>query len=500
MSLETPAPEAPPEKPSKKAAPKPGAGTYRFLGKNRSILAICLILAASIHVLGLLGFGTYTLFKGSVPRMPFTSEGGVPAEDVGMEAPPTEEVPEQMEEPTMESEAAAMPTEMSSDDEVLATAGLTSALPFASAPPVLAPPSAAAAATGTEKMMSRPAARAGSKASAVNFFGVKGEGTNVYFVVDVSDSMLEPERGGVAGFAAVKNNLRQMIQSLDEGTRFNVVTYGAVGADLFQASSVPATRENKKAAETFLAKYNLSTERKGTLTNNYRPKISEFGLIQGDKGTGKVTTRLDLGLLAAFEGLADTIFLISDGKAPVLAEDNRAEAQEAMKDAEISDADRSKYEKEVAAWREEYKKYTDELKAYREKYKDLLAKRDQKIAEAKAKGEGKVREGAGVDYGVKIPGLPPAPKEPKQPTPPQRKVAGKVVPQAGEVYDEAALIRRIKEVYTEVYKKGEAPTPSLHTVGYMSKSAETKFLQSLAARNNGTFKSISAPIRDTSGN
>ena len=150
MSLETPSPEAPPEKPAKKAAPK--AGTYRFLGRNRSLLAICLILAASVHVLGLLGFGTYTLFKGSVPRMPFTSEGGVPAEDVGMEAPPTEEVPEQMEEQTMESEAAAMPTEMSPDDEVLATAGLTSALPIASAPPVLAPPSAAAAPVGSEKI------------------------------------------------------------------------------------------------------------------------------------------------------------------------------------------------------------------------------------------------------------------------------------------------------------------------------------------------------------
>jgi hypothetical protein len=499
MPAEIPAPEAPPEKPAKKAASKPTAGTYWFLGKNRSLLAICLILAASIHVLGLLGFGTYTLFKGSVPRMPFTSQSGVPAEDVGLEAPPQEEASEMTDEPTLEQEPSSMPIERSSDDEVLATAGLTSALPIASAPPVLAP-SSAAAPVGSEKMVSREAVRAGAKASAVNFFGVKGEGTNVYFVVDVSDSMLEPERGGVPGFAAVKNNLRQMIQSLDEGTRFNVVTYGAAGADLFQVGSVPATPEMKKAAGAFLARYNLSTVQKGTLANNYRPKVTGFGIIQNDKGTDKITTRMDLGLLAAFEGLADTIFLISDGKAPVLAEDNRAEAREAMKDAEISDADRSKYQKDLAAWREEYKKYTEELKAYRERYKDLLAKRDQKIADAKAKGEGKVREGAGVDYGVKIPGLPPPPREPPTPKPPQSRVAGKVVAPAGEVYDEAALIRRIKEVYTEVYKNGEAPIPSLHTVGYMSKSAETKFLQSLAARNNGTFKSISAPIKDNPGN
>ncbi|NDB95794.1 MAG: VWA domain-containing protein, partial [Verrucomicrobia bacterium] len=171
---------------------------------------------------------------------------------------------------------------------------------------------------------------------------VKGEGTNVYFVVDLSDSMLEDERGGLAGFAAVKNNLKQMIRSLDEGTRFNVVAYGASGADLFQPGSVPASPEMKKTAEDFISKYNLSSEKRGTVDNKYRPKIPEFGLIQGDKGTGKVTTRLDLGLLAAFEGLADTIFLITDGKAPVVAEDRREEAKQAMKESAISSQDRAR--------------------------------------------------------------------------------------------------------------------------------------------------------------
>jgi hypothetical protein len=100
-----------------------------------------------------------------------------------------------------------------------------------------------------------------------------------------------------------------------------------------------------------------------------------------------------------------------------------------------------------------------------------------------------------VDYGVKISGLPNPPQEPKQPALPQPKVGNKVVQAAGEVYDEAALIRRIREVYTDFYKKADAPTPSIHTVGYMSKPNETKFLQALAAKNNGTFKAISAPIK-----
>ena len=483
--------EAPPKKPVQKPAQNAKTGEYLFLGKHRTIFAICLIVAAAVHVLVLLVFGTYTLFKGSTPRMPFTSEGGVPSEDVGMEAPP-EVAPETMEETALESTPNPSDSPTAETDMVLAVSGMVSpSMSINAAPPVLAPPSA----TGAEKIVSKPAGRSPGKASSVNFFGVKGEGTNVYFVMDLSDSMLEEERGGVAGFAAVKNNLRQMIRSLDEGTRFNVVAYGAAGADLFQPASVPASAELKKSAEEFISKYNLSSERKGTIDNKYQPKIPEFGLVRGDKGTGKVTTRLDLGLLAAFEGLADTVFLITDGKAPVVAEDRREEARQASKDAVISSEDRAKYEKDIGEWRKEFEKYAAEMKTYREKYKDLLTKKEQKTAEAKAKGGGKVKEGAGVDYGVKIAGLPNPPQEPKQPALPQPKVGNKVVQAAGEVYDEAALIRRIREVYTDFYKKADAPTPSIHTVGYMSKPNETKFLQALASKNNGTFKAISAPIK-----
>jgi len=462
-----------------------------FFQRHKVLFGGSLCVALALHALLLIGFGGYTLFKGSVPRMPFTSEGGVPAEDVGMEAPP-EVAPETMEETAVESTPQPSDTPALETDTVLALSGVTSpSMAFNAAPPVLAPTTP----SGSEKLMSKPANRSGAKLSSVNFFGVKGEGTNVYFVVDLSDSMLEDERGGLAGFAAVKNNLKQMIRSLDEGTRFNVVAYGASGADLFQPGSVPASPEMKKTAEDFISKYNLSSEKRGTVDNKYRPKIPEFGLIQGDKGTGKVTTRLDLGLLAAFEGLADTIFLITDGKAPVVAEDRREEAKQAMKESAISSQDRAKFEKDVAEWRKDYEKYAADMKTYREKYKDLLVKKEQKIAEAKAKGGGKIKEGTGVDYGVKIPGLPNPPQEPKQPSPPQPKTAGKVVQQAGEVYDEVALIRRIREVYTDVYKKADAPTPSIHTVGYMSKPNETRFLQALAAKNNGTFKAISAPIK-----
>ena len=497
MSLEAPAPEAPPEKPPMKAAPKPKSGTYRFLGKNRSLLAICLILAASIHVLGLLGFGTYTLFKGSVPRMPFTSEGGVPVEDVGLEAPPAEEVPEMTEEPSMESEAAAMPTETSTDDEILATAGLTSALPIASAPPVIAPPSAAAAATGSEKMMSRPMARPGAKASAVNFFGVKGEGTNVYFVVDVSDSMVEQDKGGIDGYKNLKDKLGQMIQSLAPETNFNIAFYGDA-VDLFMPTSVPATPENKQAAMKFLPRYMASTSQRGNVLRNYRPKIQTLPALGG-------TSRMDLGLAAAFEGRADTIFVLTDGK-PVIQramnEKEREEYRKKMADSEISAADRQKYEKEVGEYRKEFEKYSEELKKYREKYADKLQEKARKEAENRAKGKGRVVEGQGfVVDPVKVPGLPEPPKAPVAPPPPARKNQGQAVaaPNLGNWSDDQ-ILEYLKETIAGTYRKDGYDLPSIHGVAFMSKAAEEKFLRSLANRNNGTFIRISAPIKDTSGN
>ena len=490
--------EAPFEVPVEKPAKNAKTGEYLFLGKHRTIFAICLIIAAAVHVLVLLVFGTYTLFKGSTPRMPFTSEGGVPAEDVGMEAPP-EIAPETTEETVLEFAANPSDSPVAETDMVLAVSGMVSpSMSINAAPPVLAPSST----TGAEKIVSKPAGRSAGKASSVNFFGVKGEGTNVYFVVDASDSMLQDDRGGVQGFAVVKSRLKQMIQSLDEASRFNVVVYGASGADLFQSNSVAATPVMKKNAETFLARYNQSAEKKGTIEDNYRPKVEEIGLITGDKDTGHITTRLDLGLLAAFEGLADTIFLISDGKAPVLQEDNRAEAQRAQKaqmNAEISEVDRKKYQKEIENYRIKSQEYNEEIKKYREKYADKLQEKARREAENRAKGLGKVQEGKAVDYGVKIPGLPPSPTPPGPPGAPPRKVVGRAVQISGEAYDSSALMKRIKDLYTEIYKKADAPTPSIHAVGYMSRPEETKFLQTLAARNNGNFTRISVPIKENTG-
>ena len=483
--------EAPPEEPVQKAAKNVKTGEYLFLGKHRTIFAICLIVAAAVHVLVLLVFGTYTLFKGSTPRMPFTSEGGVPAEDVGMEAPP-EVAPETMEETAVESTPSPSDSPAADTDMVLAVSGMVSpSMSINAAPPVLAPPSA----TGAEKIVSKPAGRSPGKASSVNFFGVKGEGTNVYFVVDLSDSMVEQDKGGIEGYKNLKEKLGQMIQSLSPETNFNVAFYGDA-VDLFMPSSVPATPENKQAAMKFLPRYMASTSQRGNLTRNYRPKISTLPSNGG-------TSRMDLGLIAAFEGRADTIFVLTDGKPVIQRAMNEKEREEYRKkaaDSEISVADRQKYEKEVAEYRKKYEEYNEEMKKYREKYADKITEKARREAENRAKGKGKVIEGQGfVVDSVKIPGLPNAPMAPTAPPAPQPKAQGKAVgpPSLGNWQDDD-ILAYLKETIAGTYKKDGYELPSIHGVAFLAKPAEEKFLRSLASRNNGNFMRISAPIRESS--
>jgi len=483
MSVEAP-PEVPVEKPAKKAK----SGEYLFLGKHRTIFAICLILAAAVHVLVLLVFGTYTLFKGSSPRMPFTSEGGVPAEDVGMEAPP-EVAPETMEETAVESTPSPSDAPALETDMVLAVSGVVSpSMSLNAAPPVLAPSSA----TGTEKIVSKPASRTVGKASAVNFFGVKGEGTNVYFVVDLSDSMVEQDKGGIEGYKNLKEKLGQMIQSLAPETNFNVAFYGDA-VDLFMPSSVPATPENKQAAMKFLPRYMASTSQRGNLLRNYRPTIATLPALGG-------TSRMDLGLAAAFEGRADTIFVLSDGKPVIqraMSEKEREEYRKKAADSEISAADRQKYEKDVAEYKKKYEDYNEEMKKYREKYADKITEKARREAENRAKGKGKVIEGQGfVVDSVKISGLPDAPKAPTAPPAPQPKAQGKAVgpPSLGNWQDDD-ILEYLKETIAKTYKKDGYELPSIHGVAFLAKPAEEKFLRSLASRNNGNFMRISAPIR-----
>lgn len=150
----------------------------------------------------------------------------------------------------------------------------------------------------------------GQGVSNFDFFGIKGKGEKIAVLVDVSVSMVEDDKGGIAGFVRVKERVNSVIDALKEGTMFNMVVF-ADAASVWKDGLVVANNENKAKAKEFIANYNSSLQNLGLSSGN----ISEDPKGLASNGG---TTRLDLALSASFHQGVDTILVVTDGKPKVV--------------------------------------------------------------------------------------------------------------------------------------------------------------------------------------
>ena len=128
-------------------------------------------------------------------------------------------------------------------------------------------------------------------------------------VLDVSGSM--GARGGDGADSAALREFVSCIYTLSPDIRFNVVCF-AENACAFRDAGVPATPENVAAAVNFartLYRDSKSVPEGAVL----------FGAAEGSSGT----SRVDLGMKAAFAGRPDEVLLISDG-CPVVRQGSRS--------------------------------------------------------------------------------------------------------------------------------------------------------------------------------
>jgi len=157
----------------------------------------------------------------------------------------------------------------------------------------------------------------GLSASTVKFFGITDRGERIAFLIDISLSMVEDDKGGEAGFEKLKLEIGDMVAGLNPGTFFNLILFGDK-VDLFEQQMVLASDENKKKTREFLDPYLKgiaeSQERSGNILKNYEPSIEGIGASAEHPGR----TRMDLAVTAAFEQTADVIFLIRDGRPNVV--------------------------------------------------------------------------------------------------------------------------------------------------------------------------------------
>jgi len=280
----------------------------------------------------------------------------------------------------------------------------------------------------------------GLSASTVRFFGITDRGERIAFLIDISLSMVEDDKGGETGFQQLKSEIADMIAGLNPGTFFNLILFGN-DVDLFEQQMVLASDDNKKKAREFLEPYLLgiaeSQERSGNILRNYSPSIEGIAAVGG-------ATRMDLGITAGFEQSADVFFIISDGRPHV------------------------------------YKQLEgDELK----KLQDRQAKWDQDHdAEAERDEREKAWEAMNAERRKK--GLPPKVVELRggtRPTPP--------------IWTDKEIVMHMEKVGKQAYKEKGRKMPRINCVAFVCHAEEEKFMQMLTGEFHGKFKRAKARVK-----
>ena len=83
--------------------------------------------------------------------------------------------------------------------------------------------------------------------STVSFFGIQAAGERIAFVIDLSRSMVEDDKGGLNGINVLKSELKGMVEKLNDGTFFNLIFFDE-NVDIFKPKLVVAKPATKKEA------------------------------------------------------------------------------------------------------------------------------------------------------------------------------------------------------------------------------------------------------------
>jgi len=280
----------------------------------------------------------------------------------------------------------------------------------------------------------------GLSASTVRFFGITDRGERIAFLIDISLSMVEDDKGGEAGFEKLKTEIADMIAGLNPGTFFNLILFGDQ-VDLFEQQMLLASDENKKKAREFLDPYLKgiaeSQERSGNILKNYEPSIEGLTAAPGGR------TRMDMALTAGFEQGADVFFLISDGRPDIVRQ--------------LEGDELRRFEDRRAKWLEEHN--MEEFRAKFQKEWDAM----------------------NADRAKK--GLPPKVKEllPGAPRPP--------------IWTDKEILEHISKVGNAAYKEKGRKLPRVNCVAYDCTAAdEENFMKMLSKEFRGKFKRAKALV------
>jgi hypothetical protein len=330
----------------------------------------------------------------------------------------------------------------------------------------------------------------GEGVSSVNFFGIQTKGERIAILVDVSISMVEPEKGGVAGYMRVKERVNDVVSALKDGTLFNVVAF-ADGCSTMESKMVFASNETRKKAKQFLAPFNSSETSLGLDAGNYAG------------GNGKPaaggTTRLDLAIGAAMRDGADTILVISDGLPEVRKNSDPAQQQAFQQQMD-------QWQKQnagaIAAAQQQAAVYERAAAAIappppRQVWVPPTPARPPRPPSAAPKGV--IREGQPPPRGD--PGDPGAPAQPghwttvQDPAPAPPGMARPAMPQPPAMpppgnWKIPDFVEHVNLIYEAVYKKNGLKMPQISCIGYQIDKDGGAFMNDLSRQFKGQYRLV----------
>lgn len=314
--------------------------------------------------------------------------------------------------------------------------------------------------------------------STVSFFGIQAAGERIAFIIDLSRSMVEDDKGGLNGIKVLKDELNGMVQKLNDGTFFNLIFFDD-SVDTFKPKLVVAKPAIKKEAENFIAPYyatygkevlqNYSQDNRGwpsaTRLHNYNIPMLESSAKYTTRA-GNTNSQMDAPLAAAFQMQADTIFIISDGY-PVF---------------------------ERALFGKELEEYERRVREAEEKWARLSPKEIERMEKNNRENGEKFWKALDEENAKRARrGLPPKVFEEGGP--------GGIGPGVGRpTLTPAQTIEYIRAMAVELYGD-QKKMPKIYTVAYGAQAGGEAFLQALSREFHGRYRKIrglAPPVKDKS--
>ncbi len=147
----------------------------------------------------------------------------------------------------------------------------------------------------------------------LNIFGVKSRGEKIFFLLDATPSMIVDEMGGIPAYTLIKQELMNIIESLNSTVLFNIVVYDSTKSTVLFPGLVPASDENVATMKAWLEPLNRVSENMGD---------NDYGLRTLGPGAHGAVEKIEVEplqrkvwwispALLAMKQQADTVYLLT---------------------------------------------------------------------------------------------------------------------------------------------------------------------------------------------